>query len=213
MKLAYYWTFATRPQSFLSPRECAYSVLRLRRLRSWEFTSKDGREIVVRHAMPEDARHMHDGFCAVVEEGKWLPTLTPNGTISDWISWIHRTRTSRNVLLVAEIDEQYVGHLSLQPEEWDASQHVASLGLIVMKGYRGIGVGRSLMHVAEEVAIENEFEKIILSTFSSNEKARRLYESLGYELVGIRRRHFKMFGAYVDEALYEKHLNPEMGSH
>ncbi|MHA1770051.1 MAG: GNAT family N-acetyltransferase [Candidatus Thorarchaeota archaeon] len=175
-------------------------------MKNWEFTSTDNRLIIVRHAFPEDAQTLHKGFREVVGEQRWLPTLHPNGTVSDWISWIHRTRRTAEALLVAEIEYKYAGHLSLQPEEWEASRHVARLGIIVIQGLRGIGVGKSLMLAADDVARENGFEKIVLSTFADNKIARHLYESVGYRLVGIREKHFKMPHGYVDEILYEKKI-------
>lgn len=194
------------PQSFFISQRVLGWVLPLK---TWEFKSSDNRTIIVRHAYPEDAQTLHRGFCDVVGEQRWLPTLHTNGTVSDWISWIHRTRRTREALLVAEIDYKYAGHLSLQPEDWEASQHVARLGIIVTKNLRGIGVGKSLMLAANEVAREKGFEKIVLSTFADNDIARHLYESVGYRLVGIRENHFKMPYGYVDEVLYEKRLDVE----
>ncbi len=193
------------PQLFLKRRAELCTVTNVRK---WEFTSTDGRSITVREAFPEDAQNMHTGFSDVVREGKWLPTYRPNGTISDWVSWIHRAKRSREILLVGEVDMRYAGHLSIQPEEWDASRHVGRLGVIVVQPLRGIGVGRALLQVAEMVAAEKGYEKIVLSTFSNNCIARHLYESVGYRMVGVREKHFVMGGNYIDEILYEKLLEP-----
>jgi ribosomal protein S18 acetylase RimI-like enzyme len=175
-------------------------------LNEWKYTAKDGRSIVVRHALVDDAKNLHDGFKDVVGENMWLPTFTPNSHVSDWMNWIRRTEKTREVLLVAYIDEEYAGHLSLQPEEWHASQHVAKLGIIVRKDCRNNGVGKSLMLSGESAAIENDYHKIILSTFNDNEVAKNLYLSLGYRIVGIRKNHFNMPKGLIDEVLMEKEL-------
>ena len=175
-------------------------------LQVWEYTSKDGRSITVREAKVSDAKYLHAGFKNVVEEHMWLPTFTPNSHVSDWIQWIERTKHTREALIVAFIEDEYAGHLSLQPEEWHASQHVAKLGVIVLKDYRGIGVGRSLMFSGESAALSKDYTKIILSTFDDNEVARKLYDSLGYRVVGIRRKHFNMPKGFIDEVLMEKEL-------
>ncbi|MFX1559202.1 MAG: GNAT family N-acetyltransferase [Promethearchaeota archaeon] len=175
-------------------------------MQTWEYTSKDGRSITVREAKVSDAKYLHSGFKNVVEEHMWLPTFTPNSHVSDWIQWIERTKHTREALLVAYIDEEYAGHLSLQPEEWHASQHVAKLGIIVRKDCRSVGVGRSLMLCGEAVALSRDYTKIILSTFDDNEVAKNLYDSLGYRTVGIRRRHFSMPKGFIDEVLMEKEL-------
>lgn len=172
----------------------------------WEFSTKDGRQIRIEYAHLNDARAMHKSFCEVVDEGLWLPTFSPNSTVADWIDWVQRSSRNREVLLVAKVEGEYAGHLTLQPEEWSASRHVARLGVIVQNGYRNIGVGRSLMLVAEEAGVQKNYEKIMLSTFANNKSALALYESLRYREIGRREKHFKMPSNYIDEILMEKLL-------
>ncbi|MFQ5833519.1 MAG: GNAT family N-acetyltransferase [Candidatus Thorarchaeota archaeon] len=173
-------------------------------MKTWEFNSKDGRTILVRHAVPADANNLHKGFSAIIEEGIWLPTFNANSNVADWASWIQRTGHCRDIMLVAELEDTYVGHLTLQTEEWMASQHVARLGIIVDRKHRGIGIGRALMQAAELACIDAKYEKIILSTFKDNEIAISLYHSMGYREVGLRERHFAMPKGYIDEILFEK---------
>lgn len=173
-------------------------------MKTWEFEAKDGRTIAIRHAKVSDAAALHENFCQVVYEAEWLPTLKPNSNRAEWAEWIQRTYGNREVLLIAHIEDEYVGHLSLQPEEWAASKHVARLGIIVRKSYRGLGVGSALMLAAEDAGRQQKYEKITLSTFQSNSIARNLYEKMGYRLVGIRERHFQMPKGFIDEILMEK---------
>jgi len=173
-------------------------------LTTWQFTTKDSRQLEIRHARVDDARDLHENFCHVVDEAEWLPTLRPNSNRSEWAEWIQRTYTNREVLLIAFLDGKYAGHLSLQPEEWAAARHVARLGIIVKKDCRNIGVGRALMCAAEGAGRSQNYDKIVLSTFETNEVARSLYASLGYRLVGVRQKHFLMPKGYIDEILMEK---------
>jgi ribosomal protein S18 acetylase RimI-like enzyme len=178
-------------------------------VKAWQFQTKDDREIIVRHAKVSDARDLHENFCQVVYEAEWLPTLRPNSNQAEWAEWIQRTYGNREILLIAHIDSEYVGHLSLQPEEWAASSHVARLGIIVRKPFRGLGVGKSLMIAAEDAGRQQRYEKITLSTFDNNDVAIGLYESLGYRLVGKRERHFQMPKGFIDEVLMEKPILQE----
>ena len=122
------------------------------------------------------------------------------------IGFIEKTNHCREILIVAFLDEEYAGHLTLQPEEWNASQHVAKLGIIVRKDCRNVGVGRALMQSCEEIAIATGYTKIILSTFNDNTIARDLYKKLGYRTIGVRKNHFKMPKGFIDEVLMEKEL-------
>lgn len=176
-------------------------------MRECKHSTKDGRAIIIKRATTKDAEELYAGFNSVVLEGRYLPVLKPNSNVHDWVRWIQQTHYRREVLLKATINEKYVGHLTLQPEEWMASKHVARLGIVVMKEFRCIGVGRALMLCAERFAREMDYEKIVLSTFEDNVIARSLYESLGYRFVGIRKKHFKMPHDYIDEILMEKFLD------
>lgn len=49
----------------------------------------------------------------------------------------------------------------------------------------------------------NAKEKIILSCFSTNERALYLYKKIGFKVVGIRKNQFYMDSKYYDEVLME----------
>ncbi len=176
-----------------------------------EFMSKDGRRIVVRQADADDAEQMYWGFAQVVEEGQWLPLLEVNTSVWEWTHWLRRIRGTRESILIASVEDDYAGHIVIRPEEWMASKHVARLGIIVIRKYRLIGVGHALMTCAEARALELGYEKLVLSTFHHNVVALSLYHSVGFEDVGLRKRHFKMPYGYVDEVLMEKHIPPASG--
>ena len=67
-----------------------------------------------------------------------------------------------------------------------------------------MGIGLRLIDLAirESKRINNK-EKIILSCFSSNERALNLYEKLGFQEVGRRRKQFYMDSTYSDEVLMD----------
>ncbi len=58
--------------------------------------------------------------------------------------------------------------------------------LYVSRAYRRRGVGRLLMDVAEEWARGRGLQRIALNVAAHNEAARRLYETLGYEMESVR---------------------------
>ncbi len=62
------------------------------------------------------------------------------------------------------------------------------------------------MTTAEEAAVLEEYEKIVLSTLADNTTALALYRSLNYRTIGIRKDQFKMPSGYVDQVLFEKKL-------
>ena len=77
--------------------------------------------------------------------------------------------------------------------------------LISLKNkYRDLGIGFNLIDLAiRESKTLNNKKKIILSCFSTNERALFLYEKVGFERVGVRKKQFYMDSKYYDEVLLE----------
>jgi len=55
--------------------------------------------------------------------------------------------------------------------------------LVVDEQYRGRGLGTSLLNRAEEIAKEEDMNAVVLEVLNSNDKAIKLYESLGYKVI------------------------------
>ena len=52
------------------------------------------------------------------------------------------------------------------------------------EAYRGLGLGRAAMTLAEQVVADAGFAELGLNVFGFNTPARSLYDSLGYRVVG-----------------------------
>ena len=77
----------------------------------------------------------------------------------------------------------------------------------VHPGARRRGIGLALMGALELRFAGHGCDRFFLEVRASNTPARRLYESLGYEPIGVRRRYYR---APVEDAiLYEKNLGEE----
>jgi len=85
--------------------------------------------------------------------------------------------------LVAEIDGQVVGFAALRvvPCVFYNHPHGELTELYVEEEFRQIGVGRELVLLAERIAKARGVKELFALTGISNQKARRLYNSLGYE--------------------------------
>src|SRR5438094_2570666 len=84
---------------------------------------------------------------------------------------------------------------------YSKTRHVGGIGIAIRDGWRGVGLGRILMERILEWMRARGFKKAELAVFGTNERARRLYESLGFENEGTSRRHVLIRGVYVDEIL------------
>jgi len=68
----------------------------------------------------------------------------------------------------------------------------------VLAPWRGRGLGERLIRAALDAARERGFEKVELSVYATNPRARALYEKVGFVHEGTRVRGRKVDGAYDD---------------
>ena len=76
--------------------------------------------------------------------------------------------------------------------------------IIINKKYRDRGIGKKLINAAirESKKLYNK-EKLILSCFSTNERALNLYKKIGFNVIGIRKKQYFIESEYHDEVLME----------
>ncbi|MGH9920524.1 MAG: GNAT family N-acetyltransferase, partial [Nitrososphaerales archaeon] len=109
------------------------------------------------------------------------------------------------LVVVAEMREggkrKLVGSLTMtRYGDAEKSKHVRVLGMLVVDGYREMGIGTKLMDCARGWArAEKGVEKVTLGVFSKYLRALRLYEKFGFKVEGVRRRHYYIAGEPEDE--------------
>lgn len=101
--------------------------------------------------------------------------------------------------LAAEVDGRLAGHIYLILGQ-GRSRHSAMLGIYVHDEFQGMGLGKRLM--AAILALADDWlmlERVWLQVFADNERAIRLYESMGFvhegRSVGIVRRDGRLVDA------------------
>jgi RimJ/RimL family protein N-acetyltransferase len=162
----------------------------------------------VRPAEPGDAARLVELARDVGgEEEGWLITGGEWRTPGEERRYLRSIRRHPHAaVFVAEMDGTIIGRLSIARDAHPASDHVADVGLMVDRGHRRLGAGTALMVEAERWARQVGVRKIELHVFPYNEAAIALYEGLGYEREGFRRRHYRRGAELVDAILMAKEL-------
>ncbi len=174
---------------------------------------KTGEKVIIRHLKKTDIDGVWKNFNDVLEEGIYLPVLTPVISQVEKDSWYGNIKKEKEICIVAEISTlkspfHIIGQCEISNLEWEAASHVARLGIIVSSKYRDMGIGFNLIDAAiRESKILNNKEKIILSCFSTNERALHLYKKLGFKVIGVRKKQFYMNSTYYDEIMQELWIN------
>jgi putative acetyltransferase len=100
---------------------------------------------------------------------------------------------------VAVVRGRLIGTLGVAREAHPVTRHVASLGMLVAGDWRSKGVGSALLAEAFRWARWAGVEKLALTVYPENERARRLYEKFGFAEEGRLVGHSKKRHGYEDE--------------
>ena len=96
--------------------------------------------------------------------------------------------------------DELIGAVGLRQEPLLKTRHKGLIwGMVVTPAYQGHGVGKGLLEAAVVYARGlSGLEQLYLVVGEHNTRARRLYESLGFEPFGIEPRELKVNGTFYD---------------
>lgn len=153
-----------------------------------------------------DARVVRD----IADEEDWI--LTPPGTpLADLVKRFREANADpERVTLVVDADGVIVGGGTIAPMG-PRKEHVADLGMGIAASHRGLGIGGRLLDALLEASRERGFEKVHLTVWGTNARARRLYESRGFVVEGVLRGQLKIRGRPVDEVVMALWLDQSGG--
>ena len=121
--------------------------------------------------------------------------------------------STEDQVLVAEVDEdgkkKVVGIAGLHVNKSHRLRHSASFGISVNADYHGKGIGKRLMKELLYLA-DNDLMliRVELGVLESNKRARRLYESFGFEYEGTKKYAIATKGRYEDECIMARYHIP-----
>ncbi len=80
------------------------------------------------------------------------------------------------------------------------------LTMLVGQAHKRTGLGRILLHAAEQAVCQRGADILFLDVAADNPAAQALYESAGYHRCGVRPGYYRRSQGRVDAILYRKHL-------
>lgn len=95
------------------------------------------------------------------------------------------TENSRNLFLVAVLNERIVGFSRCAGNLLKRSSHKVEFGVCVLKEYWGNGIGKNLLQESITWADGSGITKITLNVLETNDKAIELYKKSGFEIEGL----------------------------
>lgn len=174
---------------------------------------KDGKNIILREAGPEDAEAMiafvnqvaGESDNLTFGEGEFHITLEQEKSIlADFQQALNQ------LYLIGEVNKEIVGNLTFRGGPRPRVAHAGEFGISVLKNYWGLGIGKYLMEYLIEWAREvGVVRKINLRVKEDNEGAIQLYKKIGFEEEGRITRDFYIDGRYYDSIAMGLRIDPE----
>ena len=175
------------------------------------FTTKDGREVILRTPRWEDLDDLTEFINSLVEEGADI-ARNQKVTRDEEAEWLGRRlarlEKGEQLSLVAEVDGKVVANSEIT-KRGGYSRHVGGLGIAIRKGYRDIGIGTETLRTLISQAKMTGLKMLVLTAFSTNKRAIHVYEKVGFIETGRRPKFFYKNGKYIDEVVMTKEISDE----
>jgi ribosomal protein S18 acetylase RimI-like enzyme len=156
---------------------------------------------VVRGAIDEDLDELVQQIWDVATEARWLGTQVPFDRDDRRFRLDALLNEESSTLLVADTTSAsgpgLVGYISVAI----APYGVADIGMLIIAGWRGLGLGRRLLDAAIEWSTSAGAHKMALEVWPHNASAIELYRRAGFVEEGRKRRHYRRHNGEIWDAV------------
>lgn len=179
------------------------------------FNTKDGRSITLRPLRRRDIDALLLFANAIAREKKrnrslGIVSMDRRMTRKDEKRFLNRTLkglAEGNVVSVAAFDgDRMVGNCDIFRRTLQDVRHTGVLGIVIVEGYRGVGLGEAMIGTALSQASKIGAWAIELEVFATNAHARHMYEKLGFATAGVVPKKMQRDGMFIDSVQMYLHL-------
>ncbi len=115
-------------------------------------------------------------------------------------------KNDSSLILVCEIDNELVGYLSADRENFARMRHSAYIVTGIIQKCTGRGIGTYLFIELENWCRSKEIHRLELTVMCHNLAGLALYKKMGFEIEGTKKHSLLIDGQYVDEYYMAKLL-------
>ncbi len=158
--------------------------------------------IEIVYAAQHDIPSFYETLDAVAREEVHLERVTA-GPYESILAYQVALIKKNNPSYFAIHNSRVVGWADIMPGQNERLAHRGTLGMGVLKAYRGRGLGTKLLESALEHAKISGLEKVELTVSVANPAAIALYKKFGFKEYGYIKNFRKLHGRYMDCSLME----------
>ena len=151
---------------------------------------KDGREAILRAPNPEKgAEAMVQYLKTTAGETNFLLREVEECEIPverERVFLQEKVDSGTAAMIVCEVEGELAGLCSLDRKTLLRTRHRATVGVALKSRYWGLGIGTAMLHELIEQAQKAGVSRLELEYIEGNERARGLYEKMGFHVTGER---------------------------
>ena len=167
----------------------------------------DATKITLRPARPDDAAAIIAAVRSSSQERSYVLMEVYGKDAASQRAYIERLDREHNLFLVATVNEQIVGILALLDFLLCSTPEPAlSVGVHIVRDWRGRGIGSSMLRYAMRWAKEHDYPRLEADIFTTNERSLHLFEKAGFREDTCRRRSVRVGVQQINEIILAKSL-------
>lgn len=149
----------------------------------------DGRQVLIRSPKEEDINAILNYLFISAGETNYLlryPEECKNISYDSEKEYFNMLNNSDNqTMLVCFVDGEVAGNCQVSWSNTIKTRHRAGIAIALLSKFWGLGLGTRLMEELIKIATENNIMQIELEFVEGNNRARALYEKMGFKIVGL----------------------------
>ncbi|MGV1949533.1 GNAT family N-acetyltransferase [Agrobacterium vitis] len=153
--------------------------------------------LVIQPIEASNVESFHQALDAVARERRYLSMLEapPLDRLQDFVAGL---KQSNDPQFVALDGARVVGWCDIRRHDREIHAHRGVLGMGIIDGYRGAGLGKRLIETTLAASWAIGLHRVELDVHADNDRAIRLYESVGFVREGVARDAVRIDGRFVD---------------
>lgn len=172
------------------------------------FNAKDGRKVILRTPKWEDIDDFVELTNSLIEEAADVAATqkTTREQEADLLGrQLAEIEKGDRFMLVAEVDGKAVANAFIT-RQMGYSKHVGRLFVAVENGFRDVGIGTEMVKTLVSQAEKTGLKIVVLYVFSTNKRAKHLYEKLGFRETGRIPNELYKDGKFIDHIIMVRNL-------
>jgi ribosomal protein S18 acetylase RimI-like enzyme len=149
----------------------------------------------------------HSVLGVIAREKKYI-TFVDAPPLEGTKSFVLNNIKMGNPHFVALSNNEVIGWCDALTSPRETLSHVYHFGMGLLPAFRHQGIGKRLLQAVMDEAIKKGGTRLELRVYEENLNAKRLYESLGFEVEGFERHSVKINEVFLNSYLMAKIISP-----